>query len=44
MKHEDGRRAVVPVHPGKDIPKGTLKGILRDIEVTVNQLITFLNN
>ena len=34
MKHEDGRRAVVSVHPGCDIPRGTLKGILRDIQVS----------
>jgi len=39
MKHADGRRAVIAVHPGRDIPHGTLRGILRDIEVTVGQLI-----
>ncbi|MBI2644645.1 type II toxin-antitoxin system HicA family toxin [Candidatus Uhrbacteria bacterium] len=34
MKHADGRRVVVPIHPGQDIPRGTLKGILRDCNIT----------
>lgn len=38
LKHEDGRRAVVPIHSGSDIPRGTLAGILRDIRVTVEEL------
>ena len=39
MIYSDGRRTVVPIHPGKDIPKGTLKAILRDIEITNNDFI-----
>ena len=39
MVHSDGRRTVIPIHPGKDIPKGTLKAILRDIEITNNDFI-----
>ncbi len=42
MKHPDGRRAVIAIHPGRDIPSGTLRGILRDIEVSVEQLIGVL--
>ena len=42
MKHQDGRRAVISIHPGKDIPKGTLKAILKDIEVSVDELINNL--
>ncbi len=34
MKHGDGRRAIIAVHQGRDIPKGTLLGILKDISVT----------
>jgi len=41
MKHSDGRRTVVPIH-SKDIPKGTLMGILKDIEVSKSELITHL--
>ena len=38
MKHPDGRRTTVPMHPGRDIPTGTLRAILRDINVTPEQL------
>ena len=34
MAHPDGRRAVIAVHSGRDIPKGTLYGILKDIEIS----------
>ncbi|MBU4369666.1 type II toxin-antitoxin system HicA family toxin [Patescibacteria group bacterium] len=37
MKHLDGRRASIPTHPGKDIPRGTLKGILRDMEISTKE-------
>lgn len=42
MIHPDKRRCVVPIHPSKDIPKGTLKAILRDIEITAGDLKNFL--
>ena len=42
MVHSDGRRTVIPIHPGKDIPRGTLKAILRDIEITNNDFIDLL--
>lgn len=38
MKHPDGRRTVIPIHPGHDIPKGTLRAILRDIDITLEQI------
>ncbi len=41
FKHIDGRRAVVPMH-SKDIPKGTLLGIMRDCEMSKQQLIDLL--
>jgi predicted RNA binding protein YcfA (HicA-like mRNA interferase family) len=28
MKHPDGRAVPVPVHAGRDMPKGTLRNIL----------------
>ena len=31
--HPDGRKTTVPVHKGKDISKGLLRQILRDINV-----------
>jgi predicted RNA binding protein YcfA (HicA-like mRNA interferase family) len=38
MRHPDGRGTTVPVHPGRDVAKGTLRGILDDIGLTVDQL------
>ena len=38
FEHPDGRITTVPVHSSKDVPKGTLKAILRDIEITNDQL------
>ena len=42
FKHPDGRRTTVARHPGKDIPNGTLKGIIRDISISTDQLIKTL--
>lgn len=41
MKHGDGRRTTVPMH-SKDIPKGTLLAIIRDIEITKEELVLVL--
>lgn len=37
IRHIDGRQTVIPMHP-KDISPGTLRGILEDIELKVNDL------
>ena len=42
LKHEDQRVVTVPVHQGKTIGKGLLKKILRDAELTVDELIRLL--
>ncbi len=42
FKHLDGRRTTISLHPGKDIPKGTLKAILRDIEIPIEKLVQAL--
>jgi len=42
MIHSDSRRAIIPIHPGKDIPRGTLKGILRDLEISNEEFIKLL--
>jgi hypothetical protein len=36
MRHPDGRRTTVPVHAGRDIRPGTLRNILRDTSLTVD--------
>ncbi len=38
MVHPDGRRAVVAIHSGRDIPRGTLHGIIKDIEISPSDL------
>lgn len=38
LEHPDGRIVTVPVHGNIDIPKGTLRGILRDIDITPQRL------
>lgn len=35
-RHNDGRRTVIPHHSNKDLPRGTLRSILRQINVTVD--------
>lgn len=42
MKHNDGRRTIVPMHSNKDIPKGTLLAIIKDIQITKEELIKIL--
>jgi predicted RNA binding protein YcfA (HicA-like mRNA interferase family) len=38
MRHSDGRGTTVPVHQGRDVAKGTLRGILSDIGMSVEEL------
>jgi len=36
--HPDGRKTSVPVHKGKTISRGLLRKILRDMDITVEEL------
>jgi predicted RNA binding protein YcfA (HicA-like mRNA interferase family) len=38
MRHPDGRGTTVPVLAGKDVAKGTLRNILADTRLTVEDL------
>lgn len=40
FKHFDGRRITVPIHPGKDINKGALRGIINDLNLTVEEFFS----
>ena len=42
LRHEDGRSTVVPVHSGETIGPGLLHRILRDCQLTVDQLTRLL--
>lgn len=42
FKHADGRATVVPVHPGKDVSRGLLRKIIREIEVDREEFLKYL--
>lgn len=42
-KHMDGRAVTVPVHGKDNIKRGLLNGILNELNIDVEELITFLN-
>jgi predicted RNA binding protein YcfA (HicA-like mRNA interferase family) len=42
LKHSDNRIVTIPVHSGKILGKGLLKKILRDSELTVEELLELL--
>ena len=42
LRHPDGRGTTVPVHPGRDVAKGTLRAILSDTGLTVDDLTQLL--
>lgn len=42
LRHPSGRSTTVPVHPGKDVPKGTLRAILQDTGLTVEDLLKYM--
>jgi predicted RNA binding protein YcfA (HicA-like mRNA interferase family) len=42
LKHSDGRATAVPVHSGETLGPGLLRAILRDAELTIEQLIGLL--
>ncbi|MDP2950745.1 MAG: type II toxin-antitoxin system HicA family toxin [Chloroflexota bacterium] len=35
-RHPDGRWTTVPIHPGKDVAKGTMRKIIKDVGITVD--------
>lgn len=42
LRHDDGRATVVPVHSGETIGPGLLSKILRDCELSTNELDALL--
>jgi predicted RNA binding protein YcfA (HicA-like mRNA interferase family) len=38
MRHPDGRTVPVPVHPGRDMPKGTLRNVLAIVGMEIGEL------
>jgi len=42
LKHRDGRATVIPVHTGETIGPGLLSRILRDTDISRDELVTLL--
>jgi hypothetical protein len=42
LKHQDGRATSVPVHSGETLGPGLLRAILRDVEMSVEELISLI--
>jgi predicted RNA binding protein YcfA (HicA-like mRNA interferase family) len=42
LKHGDGRVTTVPNHPAQDIGRGLVRKILRDTEISVDELLKLL--
>ena len=42
LKHADGRATTVPIHSGETIGPGLLRAILRDVELSVDELVNLL--
>ncbi|HEY1254822.1 MAG TPA: type II toxin-antitoxin system HicA family toxin [Terracidiphilus sp.] len=42
IKHADGRATTVPIHSGETIGPGLLRAILRDVEISVDELANLL--
>ena len=39
FKHADGRGTVIPVHLGRDIGRGLLRKIIKEIEITREEFL-----
>jgi predicted RNA binding protein YcfA (HicA-like mRNA interferase family) len=42
LRHPDGRTTTVPIHSGETIGPGLLRAILRDVELSVDELAHLL--
>jgi len=39
LRHPDGRATVVPIHSGETVGPGLLRAVLRDVEMSADDLI-----
>lgn len=42
LKHPDGRRTTVSYHPSREVRRGTLKGIIDDLNISVEEFIKII--
>jgi len=39
FKHSDGRRTTIAAHSGRDIPRGTLRAIINEINISIEEFV-----
>lgn len=44
LKHPDGRRTTIPYHPQKEIRRKTLKGIIEDLNIELEDFIKIIHD
>ena len=44
LRHFNGKKITIPIHKNIEIPKGTLLGILADIDVSKEEFVVLLKN
>lgn len=42
FKHPDGRKTTVPIHYGRDVKKKMLRGIIDDLDISVDEFVILL--
>lgn len=42
LKHPDGRRTTIPYHPTYEIRRGTLRSVINDLDMNVEEFIRAL--
>lgn len=42
LKHPDGRRTTIAYHPNQEVRRGTLKAIIDDLEISVEEFTKLL--
>src|SRR3989338_6307694 len=42
LRRSDGKKTTIPIHGNKEIPRGTLLGILSDLDISKEEFITLL--
>ena len=42
LRRSDGRKTTIPIHGNKEIPKGTLLGILTDLDISKEEFVLLL--
>jgi len=42
LRRSDGKKVTIPIHGNKEIPKGTLLGILTDLDISKEEFVVLL--